>query len=126
MRRRRFLALAFRVVAAAVALWLLRAILARFGARPSIWLESALVFAAAKAAGDATAILLFRDTVVLFFEDLMWEMVAFIALGLVAAGLILLAARLIGGWVEPFFPALVVYLVYLLAENRHRAGVDRG
>ena len=81
MRKRRFWAVTFQAIAAAVAMWLLRAVLARSGARPSIWLESALAFALAKAAGDTTVILLFRDTIVLFFEDLIWEMVAFIVLG---------------------------------------------
>ncbi len=126
MRRRRFVALSCRVLAAGLILWMLRVSLARLGVHPSVWLESALVFALAKAAGDAVAVLLFRDTIVLFLEDLLWEMVAFILLGLVAGGLIVLAAKLIGGPVTPYFPALVIYLVYLVAEQRQRNGMERG
>jgi len=122
MRRRLFWALWLRVAGAAVAVEALRWLLTAAGLDLGIWAKSVLAFVVAKAAGDVVALTLFRDTVVLFFEDLLWEMAAFVVLGLAAAGFILLAAGLIGGWVQPFFPALVVYLIYLLAENRQRAG----
>lgn len=126
MRKKRFWAVVARVAVAGVVMWFLAGVLGGLEPGLSIWLSSALAFALVKAAGDLVAITIFRDTVVLFFEDLIWEMGAFIILGLVAAGLILAAGRFIGGRVEPYFPALAVYFVYLLAENRQRAGADRG
>jgi hypothetical protein len=125
-RRRRWLAVLARVAAAALALWLVRKGFDQFSSPPSIWLRAALAFGLAKVAGDATVIGLFRDTVVLFLEDTLWELVAFCGLGLLAAGLIVMTSKFIGGPVEPYFPALVTYLVYLLAENRQRQGTDWG
>lgn len=123
-RRRRWLAVLARVTVAALALWLAGKGLNRLPTPPSIWLTSVLAFGLAKLAGDATALLLFRNSIVIFLEDLLWELAAFVGLGLLAAGLIGVASKLIGGHVRPFFPALVVYCVYLLAESRQRQGAD--
>ncbi len=125
-RRRRLLAIVLRMAAAAVAVSLLKAGLTHAGAHPSLWVASVAAFALAKLAGDLTVLALFRDTVVIFVEDLFWELGGFVILGLVAAGLILLAGKLIGGPVEPYFPALAVYFAYLLAEHRQQPGLDRG
>lgn len=123
-RRRRWVVVLARVAVAALALWLAGKGLSRLPTPPSIWLTSALAFGLAKLAGDATALLFFRRSIVIFLEDLLWELAAFVGLGLLAAGLIVVASRLIGGPVRPFFPALVVYWVYLLAESRQRQGAD--
>lgn len=123
--RRPWLAVLFRVAAAALVLWALRAGFDRLPARPSLWLRSPLVFALAKLSGDLTVLAFFRDKMVFFFEDLFWEFIGFAVLGVLAAGLIRVATSLVGGPVEPYFPALVVYLVYLLAEARQQGRAGR-
>jgi len=123
---RRWLAVILRVGAAGLAVWTFRYLVRWVDPTPSVWLTGLLSFALAKLAGDAVALTLFRDTVVLFVEDLVWELLAFLCLGALAAGLILLTSRVIGGPVEPYLPAVTVYLVYIIAEGRQRGGTFGG
>jgi len=122
---RRALVLLVRTAAAGLALLGLRALLAGGPGQPSVWLTAPAAFASAKLAGDLTRLLLFRQAAVVFYEDIFWELVGFIALGLVAAGLIVVVQNLIGGPVSPYFPAFGVHLAYTLVETG-RAGSDTG
>ena len=123
--RGRWLPLVIRVLVSGLALWGLGAVFGRVSPAPSVWLQSPAAFALVKVVGDIVVLVLFRDKVVLFVEDLFWELAGFAALGLLAAGLIVLAAGLIGGLVQPYFPALVVYSVYLVAEGRQQGRLER-
>ncbi len=123
--RRRWPSVLVRVLAAGLAVWLLRAGLDRLPAQPSVWVRGPAAFALAKLGGDAALLLFFRGRVVFFFEDLFWEFAGFALLGALAAGLISLAAALVGGPLEPYFLALAVYFVYLIAETRQQSRADR-
>lgn len=125
MRKLR-LAVVIRLAAAGLVLWTLARGLGQLPVAPSVWLAAPLAFGLAKLAGDATVLTLFRDTLVFFYEDMFWELVAFVALGFLAAGLITLAQSLVGGPVAPYIPAFGVYAVYLLAERPQRKGTDGG
>lgn len=107
-----------RVVAAGLALVALRAWLGASYPELSVWVVSPAAFMAVRLAGDAITLLLFRQALVLFYEDLLWELVAFAALGLLTAGLIVLVERFIGGPVGPYLPAITIYGTYSFAEAR--------
>jgi len=82
--------------------------------------------ALAKLAGDLVTVTLLRRSMVFFYEDLFWELIGFVLLGLLGAGLILLVENLVGGPIQPYLPALGVYLAYMLAEGgRYGAGEGR-
>lgn len=117
-----WLSFIIRVMAAAVAVLAARAWVTAAFPGLSVWVLSPFAFASARIAGDAVALLLFRETLVVFYEDLVWELVAFLLLGLLAAGIIVLVERFIGGPVTPYVPSIVVYGAYALAEVRQAAG----
>ncbi len=119
-----FLAFLFRLGAAIAAVLFLRALFGRMEPPPSLWLRAPVVFGAAKLAGDIVVLVLFRSSIVFFYEDMFWELLAFAILGLAAAGLITLALTFIGGAVEPYVLAVGVYFVYLVAERRQRHGAE--
>ncbi|RJQ07654.1 MAG: hypothetical protein C4551_06400 [Bacillota bacterium] len=110
----------FRVGAAIVSVWVVGQALDRVAEGLSVWVRAPLVFAAAKLTGDLVALTVFRSKIVLFVEDVVWELAGFVVLGVVAAGLIRVTGSLIGGPVSPDLPAAIVYVVYLLAESRQR------
>jgi hypothetical protein len=118
--RTRWIPLVFRVGAAIVSVWVVGQALDRVAEGLSVWVRAPLVFAAAKLTGDLVALTVFRSKIVLFVEDVVWELAGFVVLGVVAAGLIRVTGSLIGGPVSPDLPAAIVYVVYLLAESRQR------
>lgn len=114
-----------RFAMAVVAVWVLREGLAGAETPLPVWAVAIASFGVVKLVGDLGLLAFFRHTAI-FYEDMFWEMVAFLVLGALAGGLIIVAERFIGGSVEPYFPALGVYLVFLIAESRQSAGRDRG
>ena len=123
--KKRWPALLVRVMVSGLSLLVLAVLLGRLSPVPSVWIRGPAAFALVKVVGDIVVLALFRQAVVLFVEDLFWELVAFVVLGFLAAGLIALTAGLIGGPVQPYFPALVVYFVYLVAESRQAGRAER-
>ena len=115
-----------RFLMAAIAVWVLREGLAGSPGPPPVWLATVASFGLAKFVGDVGLLAFFRHSVVVFYEDLFWEMAAFLLLGVLAGGLIVIAEKFIGGAVDPYLPALGVYLVFLLAEGRQSGSPDRG
>jgi len=115
-----------RLGVAGAALYGFRAWMETLPSQPSVWTTAIASFALVKLAGDAVTATLLRRSLVFFYEDMFWELVAFVALGALAGGLIVLVQNLIGGPVRPYFPSVVVYLVYMLAEGRQSTGREGG
>jgi hypothetical protein len=115
-----------RFFTAAVAVWVLREGIAGSPAVPPVWLMGIASFGLVKLVGDLGLLAFFRHSVVIFYEDMFWELLAFLLLGALAGGLILAAQSFIGGEVEPYLPALGVYLVFLIVESRQSGERDRG
>lgn len=107
-----------KIIAATSAVLALRSLLASQLALPPIWLLGPVAFIVAKVAGDIAALTLFRRRLVVFYEDMFWDFLAFAVLGLVAAGLIVVVEKFIGGPVGPYLPAIGVYAAYAVAESR--------
>lgn len=100
------------------------------GLAASLWLPAAfqvwpvvlrtvLLFLIVKAGGELTELILIRRELIIL-EDFIRDFSVFAGLAVLSAGCILLAARLIGGWVEPVVPAIGAHVAYtLLPGQRH-------
>jgi hypothetical protein len=124
--RRSWLSVVVRLGVAGLILWVLRAGIAGSAAPPSVLVSSVAAFGLIKLGGDLALLAFFRHSAVVFYEDMFWELVAFLIMGLLAGGLIILAEKLIGGVGDPYlpasWPAFGVYLVYMVVENRQTRG----
>lgn len=76
-------------------------------------LRSILAFGFVKLVGDLTGLLLWGRRGAIIVEDFLRGLAFYLAMAFVAAGAIALAARFIGGPVDPAIPAGALYLILL-------------
>jgi len=79
---RPWLTILARLTAAAAAVAGLRAWAQGLPDEPPVWVTAAGAFALAKLAGDLVTVTLLRRSMVFFYEDLFWELIGFVLLGL--------------------------------------------
>jgi hypothetical protein len=86
---------------------------------PSI-LRVLAVFLTAKLLGDLMDLIFSGFAEIVFYEDFLRELMAYLGLGLVAWGVIALGLRLTGTEVSPAVPAIGVYILFLFIPPKRR------